>query len=266
MEAFYFGKSPRALFGVYHPPQDEKNRNAAVVLCYPMGHEYVHSHRAFLRLAILLSSVGFHVLRFDFYGCGDSEGESDEGDIRQWVEDISTAVEEIKGGCDVDRICLVGLRLGASLSMLAGIEQGGLDSMVFWDPVISGKSYTEELTALHNDFIQNSVCKPQGSLQGARQLEILGFPVPDALLKDLKKLDLLTFQKSPANNIFLIKSSQITDDSRFRKHLKGICTHLDYKYLPAPEVWLKRGGDLGTGLVPMQILQSMVSWISEVLV
>ena len=83
MEPFYFGKSPRALFGVYHPPKAGMTRKTGVVLCYPMGHEYVYSHRAFLRLAMLLSSAGFHVLRFDFYGCGDSEGDCKEGKIRQ---------------------------------------------------------------------------------------------------------------------------------------------------------------------------------------
>jgi len=43
-------------------------------------------------VAIHLANVGFHVLRFDYYGCGDSSGDSEQGEIRQWLIDILTAL------------------------------------------------------------------------------------------------------------------------------------------------------------------------------
>ena len=47
-------------------------RQSAIVLCQPLGHGYLRAHRAFRNLAVSLASQGFHVLRFDYYGCGDS--------------------------------------------------------------------------------------------------------------------------------------------------------------------------------------------------
>jgi alpha/beta superfamily hydrolase len=122
MRPFYFGAPGRRLFGVHLAPQ-EARRDCAVVLCYPMGQEYINSHRAFRHLARLLADEGFHVLRFDYFGCGDSEGECKQGTMSQWLSDVSTAILEVRNRSRVGAICLVGLRLGASLSLLAGMRR-----------------------------------------------------------------------------------------------------------------------------------------------
>ena len=76
MEPFYFGPAGgRRLFGVFHEPPASRRRGCGVVLCYPLGTEYTSYYRAYRQLALSLAENGFHVLRFDFRGCGDSEGE-----------------------------------------------------------------------------------------------------------------------------------------------------------------------------------------------
>ncbi|MBF0509187.1 MAG: hypothetical protein HQK57_09720, partial [Deltaproteobacteria bacterium] len=74
IEPFYFGPSGNRLFGCYHKPQSDCHRGCGVVLCYPMGYEYMQSHRSYRRIADRLAGEGYPVLRFDFYGCGDSDG------------------------------------------------------------------------------------------------------------------------------------------------------------------------------------------------
>src|SRR5437773_7734152 len=69
---FYFGSPDKLLFGCYHEPSLERRRKCAVVVCQPVGHEYINSHRALRQLAARLCDAGFPVLRFDYYGCGDS--------------------------------------------------------------------------------------------------------------------------------------------------------------------------------------------------
>jgi len=83
METFYFGESPKQLYGAYHPPRDFNDRKVAVVLCYPIINEYLRAHRAFVRLATQLATEGFHVLRFDYFGCGDSYGDDDDGNLTE---------------------------------------------------------------------------------------------------------------------------------------------------------------------------------------
>ena len=84
----HFGPVGSPLFGCYHPP-DGAARRSGVVLCYPFGQEYVRAHRAFRLLANRLASVGFHVLRFDYHGCGDSSGGRGRGDLSRWKSDTA---------------------------------------------------------------------------------------------------------------------------------------------------------------------------------
>ncbi len=81
-------------------------RTCAVVLCYPIGQEYIRSHRAIYQLAVRLSQAGFHVLRFDYFGCGDSEGDFEEGSLAQWTSDIHSAIAEIQERSGLTSICL----------------------------------------------------------------------------------------------------------------------------------------------------------------
>lgn len=265
MEPFYFSREPKLLFGIYHSPQGGVTRSSGVVLCYPMGQEYIRSHRAFLQLAKLLSSIGYHVLRFDFYGCGDSEGDSNQGSIKQWIVDISVAVDELRGGCDVDRICLVGLRLGGSLAMMAGAERGDIDGIVLWNPIVEGRTYLEELTNLHKQWLRGSFARPQLDPKGRNNREILGFPVTSSMTGVLQSIDLLRLQQKPANNIFILESDKVTGNRQLREHLNGINASLSYEYVPSPKIWIKNNDKGGKGLVPIAVLQSIVTWISEVL-
>jgi uncharacterized protein len=62
------------------------------------------------QLAARLVRVGFQVLRFDYFGTGDSYGGTGKETL-QTGEDIETAIEKLTTAVD-----LAGLRLGANLS------------------------------------------------------------------------------------------------------------------------------------------------------
>ena len=109
MNAFFFGRSERSLFGVYHPPQGKTDRKAGIVLCCPMGQEYMRSHRAFRQLANLLSRKGYHVLRFDWFGTGDSMGGSSEFSVRSCLDDLDVAIMELRDNAELEQVSLVGL-------------------------------------------------------------------------------------------------------------------------------------------------------------
>ncbi|MDH3592767.1 MAG: alpha/beta hydrolase, partial [Planctomycetota bacterium] len=66
MNPVYFGDSATRLYGIYHPAKGASVRDEGVVLCYPMGQEYMRAHRAFRMLSLMLAKRGFHVFRFAF--------------------------------------------------------------------------------------------------------------------------------------------------------------------------------------------------------
>src|SRR2546425_1122931 len=137
MAPFYFGGPDRALYGCYHEPRSSPGRGCGVVLCTPLWHEYTYSHRAYRQLAVRLCQAGFPVLRFDYYGCGDSGGDDDQREIPQCLTDISTAVGEMRRRSGFVKVCLAGLRFGGTLAMMSGAERGDFESLVLWDPVVN---------------------------------------------------------------------------------------------------------------------------------
>lgn len=228
-----------------------------------MGQEYIRSHRAYRELAARLSKVGFPVLRFDFYGCGDSGGDCEQGEIRQWVADISMAIDEIRGRSGFVPVCLVGLRLGGTLAAMAGAERGDVDAMVLWDPVVSGKAYIEELRTLHQEMLRYSRARPKRRMTGEKYTEILGFPLTAFMRRDLEKVDLLAIRQKPAHNLVLIESNREAAAGRFKEHLTSIGAHIEYQHLPGPKVWVKQKHAYGA-LVPQQLLHAAISWIAKV--
>ncbi|MCH7682074.1 alpha/beta fold hydrolase [candidate division KSB1 bacterium] len=262
MNPIYFGTSEMPLFGTYYLPQANLTRSTGVVLCYPMGEEYMWMHRAYRQLATLFTRAGFHVLRFDYYGCGDSGGESEEADINQWLEDISTAIDEIKDSSALAKVSLVGFRLGATLSALAGSERNDVDSIVLWDPVVSGKDYVEELLKMHQEWAENNLPDPNFASKNNGCIEIMGFPLTSRLGSGLEGINLLNIEKQIANKIYMIESGKMKTNGLLNHHLKSLTKAFDFRHIPGSKNWTESPG-LDPLSVPSEILQSIVSWTTE---
>jgi uncharacterized protein len=164
----FFGMPARQLFGVYEGPPADSPAARGVVLCYPYGRDYVAAYRAFGVLAARLAGVGFHVLRFDHCGTGDSWGEPDDASIRQRIDDILTAVDWLRASYGAAGVSLVGLRLGASLATLAAAECGRVERLVLWEPVIDGRAEVADMVARHHAWLDAQVRVRQGARTLAR--------------------------------------------------------------------------------------------------
>lgn len=262
MQPFYFGTLQKPLFGIYQAPQAGSERNHGIVLCNPMGREYILAHRTFRQLAMRLTQVGFHVLRFDYYGCGDSAGESDEGSIEQWLHDIATAIEEIRDRGSLTKVSLIGLRWGATLSVLCGTRRSDFENVVLWEPIINGKSYLAELTTSHNNWLRNQLSKGRQTGKNVGKREMLGFPLTDTMYGDLEKINLLIIQHTPTKRSLIVESDKKLGTARFLDHLRNLGVPVDYEHIPGPKFWTNKGRN-DEPLIPMQVLQSIVSWMSR---
>src|SRR6185312_15536152 len=131
-----FGSADDPLFGWFPAPRAPARR-AGVVICNPIGDDYVRAHRALRHLAERLQRAGFAVLRFDFGGTGDSVG------------DVGRAIDELRARSGVEEVCVAGLRLGATLAAVAAAERGDVAAVVLWSAYLDGRSYVDETTRLH---------------------------------------------------------------------------------------------------------------------
>ena len=101
----------------------------AVVICSPLGRDYLRAHYALRRTAVRLTELGFCVVRFDYDGTGDSAGEGSDPDrLEAWFSGISEALRLVRDA-GVNWVALAGMRSGALLASVAAERDGAIDSL-----------------------------------------------------------------------------------------------------------------------------------------
>ncbi len=265
IEPLFFGAENRSLFGCHHPARGTP-RPCAMVLCYPMGEEYVHFHRAYRQLADNLAAVGFPVFRFDFFGCGDSAGDSESSNLDHWLEDISLAIDESKRRNGVEQICLVGFRMGATLAALAGTGRTDVDAVGLLDPIIHGPSYLAELREWHAKMLRLASVRPRRD-NGIRGEEILGFAYGKQLIKGIDGLDLESIPQPLFNSALVVESRQHEYTGPFRQRLEAQGSKISHLHIPHPELWKKADRfqleDVNRVQMPRKMLQAAATWVKK---
>jgi len=189
--AIFFGSPTEPLFGLSYAPGGDTIRQHGVVLCAPIGWEYMRTHWALRRVARALADDGFHVLRFDYFGTGDSSGATGTGSIDRWLADIATAADEVGELAHSRDLSIVGIRLGASLAALSAADLG-IEQLILWDPIVSGRDHLTVLEAMHAEMMAGR--KGPAPTSETVGEELLGFPYPPALREELDRLDLTTIR------------------------------------------------------------------------
>lgn len=183
----YFGEPDDQLFATYHPPDADKGRDRAVLLCYPGQQEYRHAHWSFRKLAMQLASQGFHAMRFDYAGTGDSAGDPPPDALARWSADIATAAKELRELSGLRKIAVVAFRLGAVLAVRASASGVAMSDLVLWEPVIDGRAYLQQLTQAQDRFV-HELRYPVDTFRSPE--ELLGFHLPSDIRAELGALDL----------------------------------------------------------------------------
>jgi pimeloyl-ACP methyl ester carboxylesterase len=113
-----------------------------LVCCYPFGEERKCSARTMTRAARRLCQRGYHVLRFDYFGTGESDGYMEQASIERWMQDIHRAINHVRERTKVSQVGLLGVRFGATLAAL--YDRAPLSSLVLWAPLASGRECIDQ--------------------------------------------------------------------------------------------------------------------------
>jgi pimeloyl-ACP methyl ester carboxylesterase len=259
VRAFHFGPPGRRLFGAYHAPEGAQAAARGVVICQPHGHEYIRTHRALRNLAVQLARQGHPVLRFDYYGCGDSEGDAADGTADRWTADIALAADELRRTTRVSRILLVGVRLGAALAATAASARTDVDALVLWDPVIRGGAYADHLVDLHARWLSIGA---RVEAPGAGAIAPLGFPLTPAGREALERVDAGRVRLSPATRVQVILSGEDVVDQDWRALLVSVYGPAALTVVPAPTEW-NRPESVHTALSPQPVLQAIAAHVAS---
>ncbi len=256
MRARYFGPSTRRLFGVFDEPAPGRASELGAVLCYPHGADYDSAFRSFRILAARLAKAGVQVLRFDYLGTGDSSGDVEDASLPEWIDNICTALHELRSSHELREVSLVGLRLGATLAALAAAECQIVDRVVLWEPVVDGGEYVRTLRALHRGWLEEELREGREALSADD--DVLGYRLTDRLCGDLASVSLLSLQKAPAPYVHVLSQTPSSAHERLTDRLRALGAVVETDCVEGPAIW-SRTPSMDQALVSNGVVQAIVA-------
>ncbi len=127
------------LAGVLHTPQKKTDR--AIIMAHGFGVDR-DEYGEFVSAAKEFCGNGFAVLRFDFGGCGESEGKFVDMTIYKEVEDLKSAIKFIRDK-GYQRIGILGASTGGLISIIV-TSQENINVLVLWNPNVYPKKTFEK--------------------------------------------------------------------------------------------------------------------------
>jgi alpha-beta hydrolase superfamily lysophospholipase len=238
-EPFYFQGGDRELFGWLHCPSGMRP-GTGVVICNPFGYEALCAHRSVRAFARTAVELGMAALRFDYAGTGDSADlEPHKNQLDTWVQDIIAAIGEMRRRTGVERICLLGFRLGATLASLAASRANCIDALIAVAPIVSGRRYVRELRTmrlaamLHTVGVAapDQIAGNQGT-GGDGPMEVGVHPIAAATVDALWEVDLAASRQLPARRVLVVDRSDLPAALAWTESLRALGAQADYQVLP----------------------------------
>jgi uncharacterized protein len=262
MIPLYFGTGQRRLFGLLDPAQVRSSQVQAAVICYPWGPEYIFAHRALRHLSRQLAAQGFNVLRFDYYGSGDSAGDDSDVRLSGWREDIVAAIEELKDITQTKAVALVGLRLGASLAaQIAASRRQDVAALVLWDPAILGPEHLEvleiewmEMAQRHSTYLGHE----RERRRGARY----GLPISEELAMDVAAIDLISVADKMPSRTLCLSTESLPSHAAWRAALEAHPVGpIALENVPDIHPWVEADPET-VGQLPLAAIGRITTWLA----
>jgi len=157
------------IFGVLHRPQLVENP-PIVVMLHGFASSKHGSNRCYVTFAENLSKVGIATFRFDFRGCGDSEGTLSDVTLEDFISDSMTVLENLSGidGIDASRIAIFGASLGGSIALLSAARTNQVKALALWAPVASGELWYRDFLVRYPEYAKADPEKILSSYRGIK--------------------------------------------------------------------------------------------------
>ena len=194
------------LFSCLHRPGVGASSDTGVVVCYPLGHEYTHSYSTMVSMADQFAAAGLPCLRFDYHGTGDSSGDLRDPDrIGTWIGNIEAAVRHLKKTTGVDKVCLIGLRMGATMAALYSAK-ADVDFLILWNTCIRGDAFVRDMQIMD---------QYHGETNDKNEFfEFGGFVTTGETLESYKSINLNKVDFGAKANNLIIHKSDVPASSR----------------------------------------------------
>jgi pimeloyl-ACP methyl ester carboxylesterase len=261
--AFYFDSGQGPLLGWLHGAKGTP-RNVGVVICKPFGYEALCAHRSLRCFAENAAELGIPSLHVDYLGTGDSadiDGSADQ--IHTWTRDIVAAVKELRARTSVQQVCVLGVRLGALLAVLAAEECKDITSLVLISPIVSGRRYLRSLrTARLAASLSAGPAGAENTESSGDAMEASGFMLSAASIATLGQMDLKTRALPPVSDILVIDGKSLPGAGPWAKQLAESGIRARYLELPGLiEMIMTAPQDAE---VPLEMVAATRDWLTTI--
>jgi alpha-beta hydrolase superfamily lysophospholipase len=156
-EKVSFESEGQNISGILHLPE-QKNSSCVIASHGLLSSKDTEKYTA---LGERLAREGLAMLRFDFRGCGESEGRMEESTVSGRIADLGSAIEFVKFHSDSEtRIGLLGSSLGGYISLMKASTEKKIRAVVIWATPfhlnnLKSKKSKEEMPSLGEVFFED---------------------------------------------------------------------------------------------------------------
>ncbi len=194
-EVYFTNQEGVKLSGSLELPVDQKAHHYAIFAhCFTCGKDL----RSVRNLTLALSQQGFGVLRFDFTGLGESEGDFADTNFTSNVNDIKAAADYLKENYLAPDL-LIGHSLGGTAVLMAGSQMDDVEAIV-----TIGAPYDPEHVLKH---LKDDISKIR--TEGKARVTLAGrsFNIQSQFIKDLEQHGMETILNEMRGKSLLVMHS-----------------------------------------------------------
>lgn len=204
------------------------------------------SHSAVVKAARMFTAAGFPVFRFDFSGCGDSEGDLHFTSLKDWQQDLDAAVKVFCEETGVSQCLLWGLRLGAGLALLRQQCDSDIAGLILWQPVLHFSAHIKqflrrEISAHISQGNKRPGLSPEDKLQRDGLVHIIGYPITKDFYEGFNRLGNRPVNVIPTVPVFMLSVSLTEQPSivlkQYAEFLQEAGTPVILQHVTAEPFW-----------------------------
>ncbi|MGD9569858.1 MAG: alpha/beta hydrolase family protein [Sedimentibacter sp.] len=196
-ESLWIDSRGQKIFGLLEYDKPEEKGKNLVIFFHGFTGLKSAPHRMFRKVSELLSKKGYTVLRFDFIGSGDSEGDFEDMTISREVEDGLSVLKYCNENFKIKKLYFIGYSLGGCIATIL-TSKSNCDGLVLWSPA------SNPFWNFHNIFGEENFIN---GLKGEK-VECLGNVICSKFFDELPYIDPSKSAKEYENKVLLIQGTK----------------------------------------------------------
>ncbi|MDR7072925.1 alpha/beta hydrolase [Fictibacillus barbaricus] len=238
---------------IHYPSSNREDRLfPLLIICHGFTSTRIGVDRLFVKAAQEFESLGFAVIRFDYAGCGESEGIYGENEFADFIDQTKSVISygSRLSAIDPNLITLIGHSLGGAVAACTAAEDKRIKNAVLWSAV--GNPY-EDITGIvgydKHLFHRNLV------------IDHLGYAITGAFISSLRSFSPMTIWNQYKGNVLFVHGT--TDDTISPDYCTLYYKHAKQRHFGVSDMMLIDGANHTFSSIPhFEVLISTTSqWL-----